>query len=140
MRIAIVASRFNQNITENLVKGVQQLLKSKGLEEAEVYWVPGAYELPLTCKWLSKKYDALVAVGTVIKGETLHFDFISSVASKGIAEVSRKVGIPIGFGVITANNVEQAIARSANDENNLGHRAARATLEMLSIKKEIEGS
>ena len=135
MKIAIIASRFNQSITENLVKGAQKALSQ---DDVPVYWVPGAFELPLACKWLSEKYDALIAVGAVIRGETPHFDYVCEVASKGIAHVSGKKAIPIGFGVITANTVEQAAARSADNENNFGYRAAIAAIEMLNLKKELE--
>ncbi len=138
MKIAIVASRFNQLISDNLVTGAQKAIKSKGLAEAETYDVPGAFELPFTCSLLNDKYDGLVAVGVVIRGETPHFDYVCEVASKGIAEVSRTKLIPIGFGVITADTVDQAAARSGDDEKNLGYRAALAAIELVEFKKEVQ--
>ena len=138
MNIAIVASRFNQLISDNLVAGAQKVIKSKGLAEADTYNVPGAYELPLACSLLSAKFDGLVAVGVVIRGETPHFDYVCDVASKGIAEVSRTKLIPIGFGVITADTVDQAVARSGDNEKNLGYRAALAAIELVEFKKEVQ--
>jgi len=134
MKIAIVAGRFNQAITENLVKGAQKAL---GEQKVPVYWIPGAYELPLACQLLSEKHDALIAVGAVIRGETSHFDYVCEVASRGIAEVSRQKEIPIGFGVITADTVRQAAARSADNDNNFGYKAAMAAIDMLNLKKKI---
>jgi len=134
MKIAIVAGRFNRAITDNLVKGARKALEEK---EAFIYWVPGAYELPLACRWLSEKHDALIALGAVIRGETPHFDYVCEVASAGIAQVSLEKAIPIGFGVITANTVEQAAARSGDNENNFGYKAAMAAIDMLNLQRKL---
>ncbi len=138
MEICIIASKFNQAISEKLISGAQKALKELDVKEAPVYRVPGAYELPLACTWLADKYDALVALGTVIKGETPHFDYVCLAASQGIAEVSRNKNIPIGFGVITANTVDQAAVRSADNENNFGYKAAQAAIEMIKVKEIIK--
>ncbi len=137
MKIAIVASRFNQLISDRLIEGAQRAAKSKGIPELEVFKVPGAFELPLICKLLSEKYDGLVAVGVVIQGETPHFDYVCGVASNGIAEVSREKNKPIGFGVITADTAEQAAERSADNDKNLGYLAAIAAIELVELKEEI---
>ncbi len=138
MKIAIVASKFNKRISENLVIGAKKALKENALENPKEFWVPGAFELPLACKWLSSKYDGLVAIGTVIRGETNHYDHVANVASDGIAEVSRNQGIPIGFGLITAKNVDQALARSSDNDENLGYRAVKALIEMINLRSEID--
>lgn len=138
MKIATVASKFNETITENLVKGALKALKANDVKDVPVYWVPGAFELPLACKLLIEKFDALVAVGAVIKGETPHFDYVCRVAGLGIADLSSDCEKPIGFGVITANTVDQAVARSMDNENNFGYRAALASVEMLKLKKEVK--
>ena len=134
MKISIIASTFNKSITENLVKGAKDALKDK---DVFVYWVPGAFELPLACKWLAESNDALVAVGTIIRGETPHFEYVSSAASQGIARISENSAVPIGFGVITADTVDQAVARSLDDENNFGYKAALAAIEMLKLRQQI---
>ena len=140
MKISIIASKFNQTISDKLVAGAKKALEEEGITQVPINWVPGAFELPLACSWLVRKYDALIALGAVIRGETPHFDYVCSVASQGIADVSKSAEKPIGFGVITANTVDQAVARSADNEENFGFRAAKAALQMLRLKEKIEDS
>jgi 6,7-dimethyl-8-ribityllumazine synthase len=138
LKIAIVVSRFNSDITEKMLAGALKVLEKNKVkkENIKIVHVPGSFEIPLSCLRLAKtkKYDALIAIGCVIKGETDHFYYISNVTSYGIMEVMLKCNIPIGFGVITVNNLNQARARSGRT-NNKGAEAAVAALGMIKIRK-----
>lgn len=133
-KIAIVVSSFNDDITENLLKGALGALSSNGVLEKNIntFWVPGSYEIPLSCQKLAKtkKYDALLALGCVIKGETDHYHYIAKETSRGVMDVMLEYSLPIGFGIITTNNLRQAKARSGV-KNNKGAEAAQAVLEMI---------
>ena len=133
LRIAIVASRFNPEITERLVAGAQEALR--GQAAVTLINVPGAFEIPLAAKQAAKsgRYDAIVAIGCVIRGETAHFEYISQVASNGIAQVGLETGIPVTFGVLTADTDEQAMARSVPGPDNKGYHAAEAAVEMVRV-------
>jgi 6,7-dimethyl-8-ribityllumazine synthase len=133
LRIAIVASRFNPEISERLLSGAQDALR--GVATVTVVQVPGAFEIPLAAKQaaLSGRFDAIVAIGCVIRGETPHFEYISQVASNGIAQVGFETGIPVTFGVLTADTDEQAIARSVPGPDNKGYHAAQAAVEMVQV-------
>lgn len=141
LRIAVVASRFNHNITNRLVRGAEMALVGMGLDAKNkaVFWVPGAFELPLAAKTivLQKKWDALVCVAAVIKGETAHFDHISTEVSRGLADVMQETGIPIGFGVLTTYNTQQALDRSENNTTNKGYEAAASAIEMVNLLKQL---
>jgi 6,7-dimethyl-8-ribityllumazine synthase len=134
-RVALVVSRFNDDITGNMCAGAIDALKQAGIkkENIDIHWVPGAFELPLACKKLAqaKLYQGLIALGCVIKGDTDHYYYISNETSRGIMQVMLEVILPIGFGVITVANLEQAAERS-HGEHNKGSEAARAVLEMMS--------
>jgi 6,7-dimethyl-8-ribityllumazine synthase len=136
-RVAVVASRFNEPIVKKLVDGALQALLKYGVvfEDIDVIWVPGAWELPLAARWLlaSERYDGIVAVGAVIRGETAHFDYIAGEASKGLAAASAESETPIGFGVLTCDTEEQAEARAGGEHGNKGWDAAVATLEMADL-------
>jgi 6,7-dimethyl-8-ribityllumazine synthase len=136
-RVAVVASRFNEPIVKKLVDGALQALLKYGVvfEDIDVVWVPGAWELPLAARWLlaSERYDGIVAVGAVIRGETAHFDYIAGEASKGLAAASAESETPIGFGVLTCDTEEQAEARAGGEHGNKGWDAAVATLEMADL-------
>jgi len=136
-RIAIVASRFNSEITERLLAGAQEALR--GLAEVTLFYVPGAFEIPLAAKRaaLSQRFDAIVAIGCVIRGETAHFEYISHVASTGIAQVALETGVPVTFGVLTVDTDEQAMARSVPGGDNKGYHAAQAAVEMARIVKRL---
>src|SRR5262245_2733942 len=137
LRIAIVASRFNSEITDRLLAGAQEALR--GLAEVTLFHVPGAFEIPLAAKQaaLSKRFDAIVAIGCVIRGETAHFEYISHVASTGIAQVGLETGVPVTFGVLTVETDEQAMARSVPGGDNKGYHAAQAAVEMVRILKKL---
>jgi 6,7-dimethyl-8-ribityllumazine synthase len=140
-RVAIVVSRFNSFMTQHMLDGALDALTRHGLDtaKADVVWVPGAFEVPLICNKLagSKKYDGIVALSCVIRGATPHFDYVSSEVSKGIAHIMLQTGVPIGFGVITADNLEQAIERSGSKGGNKGAEAALSVIEMMDLVKQI---
>lgn len=134
LKIAIVVSKFNSDITEKMLAGALRTLEDNSVSKKniEIVWVPGSFEIPLACQRSAKmkKFDGIVALGCVIKGDTDHFYYISSEASRGIMRVMLDFSIPVGFGVITTKNLEQAQERSG-EKNNKGSEAARAVLEML---------
>jgi 6,7-dimethyl-8-ribityllumazine synthase len=134
-RFAVVASRFNSRVVEGLLAGALDCLRRHGVTGIEVVRVPGAWEIPLALEELAQSgdYQALVAVGAVIRGETPHFDHICAQASQGIAEVSRRHRIPVGFGLLTCDTTEQAEARAGGKAGNKGWDAALAALEMADL-------
>lgn len=140
-RVAIVVSRFNSFMTQHMLDGALDALTRHGLDTSklDVVWVPGAFEVPLVCNRMaiSKKYDGIVALSCVIRGSTPHFDYVSSEVSKGIAQIMLQTGIPVGFGVITADNLEQAIERSGSKGGNKGAEAALSVIEMMDLVKQI---
>lgn len=140
-RFGIVLSRFNQSITDPLLKGALQLLEKQGVrpEDIEVVKVPGAFEIPGAAKKLGSlgRFHALICLGAVIQGETPHFHYICSEVSRGIGQLSLELGMPVIFGVLTTNSMEQAIARSGN-EMNKGAEAAMAAIEMAHIYQKLK--
>ncbi len=141
-KFGIVISRFNDFITKKLLEACVDTLTRHGAKdsEIEVAWVPGAFEVPLVAKKMaaSKKYDALICLGTVIRGETPHFDYVASEVSKGVAKVGLDAGVPAIFGVITADNIEQAIKRAGTKEGNKGRDAAISAIEMANLLTSIK--
>ena len=141
LKIALVASRFNDIIVDRLVGGAVDYLTRHGLERENLILVriPGAFELPLVCRKLAKsgKYDGIVALGAIIRGATPHFDFVASEATKGIASVSLDSGVPIGFGLLTTDNIEQAVERAGSKAGNKGVEAAAALLETIRVLEQI---
>lgn len=141
-RFGIVCSRFNDFIGERLVEGAVNTLGRHGAELAniEIARVPGAYEIPLALKTmaLSKRHDALIALGVVIRGETPHFEYVAGECIKGISHVSMQYDIPVGLGVLTVNNIEQAIERAGTKAGNKGCDAALATIEMLNLLRQLQ--
>ena len=141
-RVVVVASRFNEDIVKKLVDGALEALVKHGVSFADidVVWVPGAWELPLAARMLldSERYDGLVAVGAVIRGETAHFDFIAGEAARGLADVSMQSATPVGFGVLTCDTDEQAEARAGGNHGNKGWDAAVAVLEMIGLANLID--
>lgn len=141
LRIAIVATRFNDFVVDRLVGGALDYLTRHGAERENLTLVrvPGAFELPVICRKLaaSGKYDGILALGAVIRGATPHFDFVSSEATKGIAHVSLQYGMPIGFGLLTTDNLEQAIERAGSKGGNKGMEAASALLETLRVMEQL---
>ncbi len=140
---AIVVSRWNDILTSKLADGAVEALMSHGVADdaVDIFHVPGAFELPLTSQKLAEtgKYDAIIALGVVIRGETPHFDYVAGEAARGITSVALKTGIPVMFGVITANTLEQAVNRSGEKDGNKGYEAALSAIEMVSLFKGISG-
>ena len=134
-------SRFNDFITSKLLEGALDTLKRHGAntDEATVVWVPGAVEIPLACQRLAQsgKYDAIIALGCVIRGGTPHFEYVSSESSKGMGAVSLETGVPISFGVLTVNSIEQAVERAGTKMGNKGAEAAMSAIEMVGVLKAI---
>ncbi len=139
-RVAVLASRFNHFIVDRLVDGALDCLRRHGAVEATVVRAPGAWELPLVCRTLaqSKRFDAIVAVGAVIRGSTPHFDYVAAEVSKGLASISLETGVPVSFGVITTDNIEQAIERAGTKAGNKGWDAAMGAIEMISLQKALQ--
>jgi 6,7-dimethyl-8-ribityllumazine synthase len=140
-RFGIVASRFNEFITNKLLEGTLDALKRHGVkdEEIEVAWVPGSFEIPYAAQRLaeSKKYDAVICVGAVIRGSTPHFEYIASEVTKGIAQTGLKTGVPVIYGVITTDTLEQAIERAGTKAGNKGFQAAMSAIEMVNLFEKI---
>ncbi|MCX5885040.1 MAG: 6,7-dimethyl-8-ribityllumazine synthase [Proteobacteria bacterium] len=141
LRFAIVASRFNDFISRRLIDGATDALLRHGADEKniEIVRVPGSFEIPLVAKKVagSKKYDAVICVGAVIRGATPHFEYISAEVAKGIAQVSLESEIPVAFGILTTDNIEQAIERAGTKSGNKGWDAALSAIEMANLLKEI---
>ena len=143
-RFALVASRYNEIISSRLISGAEDCLMRHGAKEAdiELYRVPGAFEIPQVAKRvaLSGQFDAVVCLGTVIRGETPHFDFVASEAARGVARAGQESGLPVIFGVVTTDTVEQAIDRAGGRTGNRGAEAALAAVEMANLLDDIEAS
>lgn len=140
-RFGIVAARFNRFITDSLLEGAMDSLRRHGCEETvEVVWVPGAYEIPLTLKTMAESgnFDALIALGAVIRGSTPHFDFIASACSNGVAQVGLEHKLPVIFGVLTVDTIEQAIERAGTKAGNKGADAAASAVEMVNVLKKLK--
>ncbi len=141
IKVGIVAARFNEFITSKLVSGALDGLKRHEVEEEdiELAWVPGAFEIPLAAKKMadSKKYDAVICLGAVIRGATSHYDYVCNEVSKGIASVGLNSGIPVLFGVVTTENIEQAIERAGTKAGNKGYDCALGAIEMINLTRQI---
>ncbi|MBI4831461.1 MAG: 6,7-dimethyl-8-ribityllumazine synthase [Candidatus Lindowbacteria bacterium] len=136
-KFGIVASRFNEFITNKLLEGALDALKRHGAkdEEIEIAWVPGSFEIPYAAQRMaeSKKYDAVICIGAVIRGSTPHFEYIASEVTKGIAQTGLKTGVPVIYGVITPDTLEQAIERAGTKAGNKGFQAAMSAIEMVNL-------
>lgn len=143
IKIGIVAARFNEFITSKLLTGALDCLKRHDVleEDVEIAWVPGAFEIPLIASKMAScgKYDAVICLGAVIRGSTSHYDYVCSEVSKGIANVALHSGIPVMFGVLTTENIEQAIERAGTKAGNKGFDCAAGAIEMVNLIREIEG-
>lgn len=141
LKMAIVVSRFNEFITGKLLSGAEDALKRHGVNEEDVtvVWVPGAFEIPLAAKKLSEsgKYDAVITLGTVIRGATPHFDYVSGEVAKGVAATAMQSGVPVIFGVLTTDTIEQAIERAGTKAGNKGWEAAAGAIEMGNLYKQL---
>ena len=141
IKVGIVAARFNEFIVSKLVGGAKDACIRHGVEEdnMDLAWVPGAFEIPLVAKKMaiSGKYDAVICLGAVIKGSTSHYDYVCAEVSKGIASVSLETEVPVIFGVLTTDNIEQAIERAGTKAGNKGYDAACTAIEMVNLLKEV---
>lgn len=142
VKIGIVAARFNEFIVSKLVGGAQDALLRHGVkdENIDLAWVPGAFEIPVTAQKMAEsgKYDAVICLGAVIKGSTSHYDLVCNEAAKGVAQVGMKTGVPTLFGIVTTDNIEQAIERAGTKAGNKGYDAACSAIEMINLFRNIE--
>ena len=140
-RFVIVVARFNSFITERLLEGAMDALRRHGARDADLHVVrvPGAFDMPLVVQQLAKKgdYDAIVALGAVIRGGTPHFDFVASECTKGIAQASMQYGLPVAFGVLTTDTIEQSIERAGTKAGNKGAEAALSAIEMVNLLRQL---
>ncbi len=143
LRFGIVASRFNDLITRRLLSGAMDALTRHGAkeEQIEVVWVPGAFELPLAAQRLAQsgRYDAVICLAAIIRGATPHFDYVASETAKGIAQASLRSGLPVIYGVVTADTIEQAVERAGTKAGNRGADAARSAIEMTNLMRSLPG-
>ncbi len=142
IRVGIISTRFNEFITSKLLSGAMDGLLRHDVkeEDIDVAWVPGAFEIPLIASKMAQsgKYDAVICLGAVIRGATSHYDYVCAEVSKGIANVSLQSGIPVMFGVLTTDNIEQAIERAGTKSGNKGYECALGAIEMVNLIREIE--
>ncbi len=141
LKFGLVVSRFNEFFTKKLLEGAQDALLRHGVsqEDIEIAWVPGSFEIPLVAKKLAqtKKYDAVICLGAIVRGETPHFEYIAAEVTKGIAKVGLEAGLPVIYGIITADTLEQAIERSGTKQGNKGFEAAENAIEMANLLSSI---
>lgn len=142
IKIGIVAARFNEFIVSKLIGGAQDACLRHGVadEDIDLAWVPGAFEIPVVAKEMARsgKYDAVICLGAVIKGSTDHYDYVCAEVSKGIAAVSLETALPVLFGVLTTDNIEQAIERAGSKAGNKGYDAACSAIEMVNLMKKVK--
>lgn len=143
LKVGIVVARFNEFITSKLLGGAQDGLKRHGVADAnvDVAWVPGAFELPLVAKKMatSGKYDAVITLGTVIRGATTHYDYVCNEVAKGVAAITLQTEVPVIFGVLTTETIEQAIERAGTKAGNKGYEAAVSAIEMANLGRQLQG-
>lgn len=141
MKVGIIASRFNEFIVSKLLSGAVDGLVRHGVEEENITatWVPGAYEIPVVASKMAQsgKYDAVICVGTVIRGATSHYDYVCNEVSKGIAQVGLNTGVPVLFGIVTTENIEQAIERAGTKAGNKGYDCALSAIEMVNLMEQL---
>lgn len=142
IRVGIVVARFNEFITSKLLGGAMDGLLRHNVAEDDIYvaWVPGAFEIPLVASKMAKsgKYDAVICLGAVIRGATSHYDYVCNEVSKGVASISLENDIPVMFGVLTTDNIEQAIERAGSKSGNKGYDCALGAIEMVNLLREID--
>jgi 6,7-dimethyl-8-ribityllumazine synthase len=142
VKVAICVARFYEDLAERLIAGARAVLDEAGITDVEVFDVPGAYELPLAAKYAAEsgRYAGVVCLGAVIRGETSHYDYVCGESARGIQDVQLETGVPCSFGVLTVDNLDQALARSGGDKRDSGRHAAEAVLALLKIKEELAGA
>lgn len=142
LRVCVVVARWNSFVTTKLLEGAVSGLRERGVdgEEVTVAWVPGAFEIPTAAKWAacSGNFDAVICLGAVIRGETAHFEYVAGGATEGISAVSLTTGVPVIFGVLTVDSVEQAMDRAGGKEGHKGDESAQAAIEMANLRKMLE--
>ena len=140
LRVALLASRFNHFIVDRLVEGATDCVKRHGGEDITLVRAPGAWELPLICQTLalSGRFDAIIALGAVIRGSTPHFDYVAGEVTKGLAQVSMATGVPVTFGVLTVDTIEQAVERAGTKAGNKGWEAAMSAIEMANLQRVLK--
>jgi len=140
LTIAVIVSRYNEDVSKRLLRGALEALKEHAVEEPDVFWVPGALELPVMALTLAEKggHDAIVCLGCVIRGETYHFEIVAGQSAAGLMQVQLDTGVPIAFGVLTTEDRDQALARSG-PKNNKGAEAAQAAIEMANLLRSVQG-
>jgi 6,7-dimethyl-8-ribityllumazine synthase len=142
MRFAIVVAQFNRFVTQPLLKGALETIAENGAaDDTDVVWVPGAFEIPLACKQLAEtgRYSAVIALGAVIRGGTPHFDYVCDGVTQGITQVMLDTGVPVAFGILTTDNVDQAVDRTNNKVGNKGREAAIAAIQLVDVLKQVNG-
>ena len=141
LKLAIVVSRFNEIFTTKLLGGAEDAIRRTGgnTDEVVLVWVPGAYEIPLAAQKLAEsgKFDAVIALGAVIRGSTPHFDYVCAEAAKGVAQASMKTGVPVAFGILTTETIQQAVERAGTKAGNKGYDAAMSAIEMANLFKKL---
>ena len=142
LRLGIIVAQFNEALTSRLLRGAREAAARHGVKEdaLAIVHVPGSFELPQAAERMARSgaWDALVALGCVIRGETAHFDFVAAEAARGIAQVARETGVPVAFGVLTTNNTDQALARSGGAQGNRGFDAVEAVIKMASVHRQLQ--
>lgn len=142
MRLAVIAGRYNERIVERLLDACMDTLRERGVKKKDVrvVRVPGAFEMPLVARWLAeeKRYDAIVVLGAIIRGETSHFEHVARECSRGLSMVSLSHGLPVIFGVLTVDDAAQALARAGTGHGNKGREAALAAIEMIALRRELD--
>jgi 6,7-dimethyl-8-ribityllumazine synthase len=139
VRVALVVARFYEQLADRLVAGARAVLDEAGVTDIEEFTVPGAYELPLAAKLVAEsgRFDGVVCLGAVIRGETTHYDYVCGESARGIQDVQLQTGVPCSFGVLTVENLEQALARSGGGKRDSGRHAAEAVLALLAVKRQL---
>ncbi|MFN0148757.1 MAG: 6,7-dimethyl-8-ribityllumazine synthase [Dehalococcoidia bacterium] len=139
LRVCVVVARWNGFVTSKLLEGAVNTLRECGLTDDEITtaWVPGSFEVPTAARWAAQsgRYDAIICLGAVIRGETAHFEYVAGGAAEGIARVSHDTGVPVIFGVLTVDNVEQAMARTGGKDGHKGEESARTAIEMANLRR-----
>jgi len=139
LRVCVVVARWNSFVTEKLLAGALSCLRERGLAEGDITtaWVPGAFEIPTAARWAAEngRYDAVICLGAVIRGETAHFEYVAGGAAQGILRVAQDTGVPTVFGVLTVDTVEQALARAGGKDGHKGEEAAQTAIEMANLRK-----
>ncbi|MBN2057670.1 MAG: 6,7-dimethyl-8-ribityllumazine synthase [Candidatus Saganbacteria bacterium] len=139
LKFGVIVSRFNELVSKGLLDGALDCLKRHGAKETgiDVIWAPGAFEIPLIAKKVAKEYDAVICLGAVIRGSTPHFEYVASEAAKGVAKVSLDSGVPVIFGILTTDNLDQALERAGAKPGNKGFAAAMTAIELANLNKEL---